>query len=110
MKKVYSDEFKKSVIDDYYKSPCGIRVIAQKYGFPTKNYITKWEQYLKKKGILDPSATKPIKAVGRSKDYISFDDQRTEREKQYETEIEVLKARIAYFEGLDYMQPFLKKK
>lgn len=109
MKKVYSDEFKKSVIDDYYNSPCGIRVIARKYGLPSKNYITNWEKSLKKKGILDASDTKPIKAVGRSKDHISFDDNRTEREKQYEAEIEALKARVAYFEGLDYMQPFLKK-
>jgi len=37
MKKVYSDEFKKSVVEDYYNTPFGIRVIAQKYGLPSKN-------------------------------------------------------------------------
>jgi len=49
----YSDEFKLSVIEDYYNSALGVRSIALKYNLP-------------------------------------------------------LKARMAYFEGLDYMQPFLK--
>ncbi len=37
------------------------------------------------------------------------EDTRTTKEKQYEEEIQVLKARVAYFEGLEFMQPFLKK-
>lgn len=109
MKNVYSDEFKKSVVMDYYTSPIGLRAIAKKYGLPSKNYITKWEQFLKKKGLLDPSATKPNKAVGRSKETIVYVDNLTEREKQYEAEIRALKAKVEYFESLDSMQPFLKK-
>lgn len=109
MNKTYSDQFKLSVINDYYTSPLGVRAIASKYGLPSKNYISKWEQYLKKKGLLPADATKPIKATGRSSESIVRFDNRTERERQYETEIDALKARVAYYESLEYIQPFLKK-
>lgn len=109
MKKVYTDEFKLQVIQDYYQSPLGIRMIAQKYSLPSKNYVTKWEDYLKKKGLLPPDSTKPNKTSGRTKDYIAFDPKLSEREKQYELEIEQLKAQVAYFESLEYIKPFLKK-
>ena len=87
-----------------------INEIAKKYNLPSKNYISNWEQQLKDKGVLDRIATKPHKTVGRAKESVVYEDDRTEREKQYEDEIEALRARVAYFEKLDYMQPFLKKK
>jgi transposase-like protein len=108
-KKTYSDEFKLGVIQDYYRNQLGVRSTATKYGLPSKNYITKWEQYLKKKGLLPQDASKPIKAAGRAPEKVVRADDRTEREKQYEAEIETLKARVAYYEGLDSLQPFLKK-
>lgn len=110
MSKRYSDEFKLSVIKDYYNSTLGVRAIALKYNLPSKNYINNWEEELKKKGLLPLDATKPSKSVGRSKESILRQDTRTPREKQYEEEIQILKAKLAYFEGLDHMQPFLKKK
>lgn len=109
MKKVYSDEFKLAVVKDYYNSPLGVRAIANKYNLPSKNYINKWEESLKIKGLLSPDATKPNKAVGRSPESLMRNNDRTDREKQYEAEIEALKTRIAYFESLESMQPFLKK-
>ena len=108
--KKYSNEFKKAVIDDYYSSPLGVRAITLKYGLPSKNYISRWEEQLKEIGMLPKEATKPNKAVGRSSEQLTRQDDRTPREKQYELEIEILKARVEYFEGLDYMQPFIKKK
>ena len=39
--------------------------IASRYGLASKNYIGKWEHYLKKKGLLYPEATKPNKTIGR---------------------------------------------
>ncbi|MDP4133364.1 MAG: hypothetical protein Q8882_05070 [Bacillota bacterium] len=51
----------------------------------------------------------PNKAVGKSPEDVMRYDSKTNRERQYEAEIEILKARIAYFESLEYMQPFLKK-
>ena len=83
--------------------------IAAKYNLPSKNYINNWEQYLKKKGLLPSDATKPFKTVARSKETITRLDNRTELECQYEAEIEVLKARVAYYESLEYIQPYLKK-
>lgn len=109
MKRSYSDEFKLSVIKDYYSSSLGVRAIAAKYNLPSKNYINNWEQYLKKKGLLPSDATKPFKTVARSKETITRLDNRTELECQYEAEIEVLKARVAYYESLEYIQPYLKK-
>jgi transposase-like protein len=109
-KKTYSDEFKLEVIKDYYRNHLGVRTTATKYGLPSKNYITNWEKYLKKKGLLPPDSTKPVKAAGRAAEKVVRADERTEREKLYEAEIETLKARVAYYEGLESLQPFLKKK
>lgn len=110
MKKKYLDEFKLAVIQDYYTSNLGVRAIAAKYNLPSKNYINNWEEQLKKKGLLPPDATKPNKGVARTKESILRADKRTPREKQYEEEIDALKAKVAYYEGLDWMKPFLKKK
>ncbi|NLJ75951.1 MAG: transposase [Peptococcaceae bacterium] len=65
-KKRYTDEFKLHVVKDYYSSPLGVRAIACKYGLPSKNYTNRWETALKKKGLLPPTATKPIKTAGRT--------------------------------------------
>ena len=109
MRKKYSDEFKLEVIKDYYTSTLGMRAIALKYNLPSKNYISNWEAYLKKKGLLPPDATKPNKGVGRTKETILREDNRTPREKQYEAEIERMQARIDYLESLESLKPYLKK-
>ena len=109
MIKKYSDQFKLSVINDYYNSPLGIRAITTKYGLPSKNYIGNWEKQLKRKGLLPPYETKPNKRAGRTKESVLREDTRTPREKQYEEEIQALKARVAYYEALEELQPFLKK-
>lgn len=110
MKKVYTSEFKLSVIKDYYENKLGVRTTALKYGLPSKNYIERWEKELKRKGLLPQDATKANKASGRAPEKEVRADMRTEREKQYEMEIAALQARVAYYESLDYLQPFLKKK
>ena len=110
MAKKYSDEFKLQVVNDYYSSPLGVRAIASKYGLPSKNYINNWEEQLKKKGLLPEDSTKPNKTVARTKESVLREDTRTPREKQYEKEIEVLSAKVAYFESLEQLQPYLKKK
>ncbi len=109
MSKKYTNEFKKSVIEDYYNSTLGVRSIALKYNLPSKNYIERWEASLKKKGLLPSDATKQNKSVGRSKEAVVREDTRTPREKQYEEEIQALQARVAYYESLDSLKPFLKK-
>lgn len=110
MNKKYSDEFKLTVINDYYNCSLGVRAITAKYNLPSKNYINNWEQQLIKKGLLPSDSTKPVKSVARSKEPILRKDDRTPLVKHYEEEIEILKARIDYLESLESLQPFLKKK
>lgn len=110
MNKKYSDEFKLLVIEEYYQSLLGVRAIADKYNLPSKNYISRWEEQLKGKGLLPPEATKPVKTVARAKESVMRQDTRTVREKQYEQEIEKLKAKVAYYESLESLKPFVKKK
>ena len=83
----YTDEFKLSVVKDYYDGPLGVRAIASEYDLPSKNYINRWETQLKKKGLLPPDATKPKKTTGRTKNATLYKDEKTPREKQYEKEI-----------------------
>ena len=109
-KKYYSDEFKLLVINDYYNSVLGVRATASKYSLPSKNYINNWETQLKKKGLLPADASKPVKSVVRTKESIMREDTRTPKEKQYEEEIQILKAKVAYLESLETLQPFIKKK
>jgi transposase-like protein len=110
MNEKYSDEFKLKVVQDYYNSPLGVRLIALKYNLPSKNYINNWEKDLIKKGLLPEGSTKPNKTVGRAPEHVVRHDDRTEREKQYEDEIRELKARVKYLESLESLKPFLKKK
>jgi transposase InsO family protein/transposase-like protein len=110
MNEKYSDEFKLKVVQDYYNSPLGVRLVALKYNLPSKNYINDWEKYLIKKGLLPPGSTKPNKTTHRAPEHIVRHDDRSEREKQYEDEIRELKARVKYLESLESLKPFLKKK
>jgi len=110
MKANYSNEFKLLVVRDYYSSTLGVRSIALKYNLPSKNYINNWDKELIAKGLLPEGSIKPDKAVGRSKEYVTREDTRKEREIHYENEITMLKARVEYLESLDQLQPFLSKK
>ena len=110
MNKKYTDEFKLEVVKDYYNSDVGVRIIAKKYGLPSKNYINNWEAQLKKKGLLPKDAAKPKKTAGPSKNSLSLKDTKTPNERQLELENMRLRAKIEYFESLDYMKPFITKK
>jgi transposase-like protein len=110
MQTKYPDKFKLDVLEEYYASTLGVRSIALKFNLPSKNYINKWEKELIAKGLLPEGATKPNKAAGRSKERVTREDTRTEREVHYEDEIARLKARIDYLESLEHLQPFISKK
>lgn len=109
MKKTYTDEFKLSVVKDYYNSNLGVRSIALKYNLPSKNYINNWEQQLIKKQLLPPNSTKPNKTTSPCKESFKPKDTRTPREKHYEEQIRILEAKIAYYENLNELRPFVKK-
>ena len=110
LKRKYTDEFKLQVIQEYYESTVGVRTIAEKYGLPSKNYVNNWEKELKQKGLLPLDATKPEKAVARTKESIVRKDIRTERKKMYEQEIQELRAKVEYYESLEKLKPFVTEK
>lgn len=110
MNKKYTDEFKLLVIKDYYESDIGVRAIARKYNLPSKNYINNWENQLKRKGLLPEDAEKPNKTSGPSSNSLNLEPAKTPRERELEIENMQLRARIEYFESLDYMKPFIPKK
>lgn len=64
MSKKYSDNFKLQVVKDYYESRLGVRAIADKYGLPSKNYISNWERYLKRKVFYRQTPKNPLKRQG----------------------------------------------
>lgn len=54
----YDDEFKLEVVKAYLESTLGVRALAKSYGLPSKNYIHRWLEELKRKGLIDSEATK----------------------------------------------------
>lgn len=52
IKREYSQEYKLSVIQEYLRSPHGIRVVARSFGLPSKNYITNWLKELLALGMV----------------------------------------------------------
>lgn len=109
MTKNYSDEFKLSVIKDYYESNLGVRKITAKYNLSSKNLVLNWEKQLKEKGLLPTEAKKNPDNIKIRSDKIDFPE-KTQREIEYEKEIERLHAKIEYYEQLEHLQPFISKK
>ena len=109
MTKNYSDEFKLSVIKDYYESNLGVRKITAKYNLSSKNLVLNWEKQLKEKGLLPTEAKKDPEKIKSRSDKIDFPE-KTQREIEYEKEIERLHAKIEYYEQLEHLQPFISKK
>ena len=54
----YDDEFKLEVVKTYLEGPHGVRVVARSFGLPSKNYIHRWMDELKRKGLLPPETHK----------------------------------------------------
>lgn len=110
MTKKYLDEYKLKVVLDYYESILGVRLIAEKYGLPSKNYINRWEEELIRKGLLPSDSKKINMTKGSHKKEHREKDERTPREKQYEKEAIKLKAEIKYLRSLKELKPLLVKK
>ena len=80
-KNVYSEEFKLAIVKEYFNGNLGVRLLAKKYNLPSKNYITNWINYFKKKGII-PSNISRDKSKTATKE--SINSTKTEYEKQLE--------------------------
>ena len=113
MKRSYSEAFKLEVVNYYYNSPFGVRLTARQFDLPSKNYITKWEADLKRKGLIPADAKKACKVnkpKKKEKPKPEKWDNRSKIEKEYEQRIRKMEAKIAYLESLEKLKPFLKKK
>lgn len=105
----YEDDFKLEVVKAYLDSPTGVRMIARSYGLPSKNYIHKWLDELKEKGLIDPDVVKnndksscdpaQVKSKGSAKQ-----PRKTLREKQLEKEVLRLQAENAYLKKLKELE------
>jgi transposase-like protein len=106
----YTDEFKIEVIRDYYTNDLGVRMTANKWGLPSKNYITKWEVYLKRKGLL-PNAVKkpPLKAQKAHKAIERSESERIELQ-ALRKQNEELKAALEFERELNYALGVKKKR
>lgn len=57
-KRIYDVEFKLHVVTEYFKSNLGIRLIARSFGLPSKNYLTRWIEEMKTKGLIPKDVVK----------------------------------------------------
>jgi len=86
----YTEEFKLSVVNEYFDGELGVRTLAKKYKLPSKNYITIWINEMKKAGKI-PIAKKVIKNTKVK----SNDNSKTAYEKELEKRIIKLEAELA---------------
>lgn len=105
MNQKYSEEFKLSVVKEYYEGNLGIRTLAQKYNLPSKNYITNWIKYFKENGTIpqDASASRTSSTSSKSK-------AKTPYEKELEKKLALVKTELAFYKKCDEIIIKSKKK
>ena len=106
MNKKYSEEFKLSVVNEYYEGNLGVRKLAEKYKLPSKNYITEWIKQFKENGIIPQDATP---SIGRKKD-TNPKREKTPYEKELEKKLERAEAELAFYKKCDELLNRSKKK
>ena len=109
MSQKYSEEFKLSVVKEYYEGNLGVRLLAKKYNLPSKNYITKWINHFKDIGMIPKDASvsrtshTSTKAVEKSKAKSPY-------EKELEKKLERMEAELAFYKKCDEIIKRNKKK
>lgn len=109
MNQKYSEEFKLSVVKEYYEGNLGVRLLAQKYNLPSKNYITNWIKYFKENGTIPQDASvsrtssTPVKKINKSK-------VKTAYEKELEKKLAIAEAELAFYKKCDEIIKRSKKK
>ena len=108
VKREYSQEFKLSVIQEYLRSPHGIRVVSRSYGLPSKNYITRWVQEMITVGLITKdelvAAGKKSSAGKASKKHPYQVHTPSPREKMLEQENLRLRAEIDFLKKLQEIE------
>ena len=109
MSQKYSEEFKLSVVKEYYEGNLGVRLLARKYNLPSKNYITKWIKHFKEVGTIPQDASvsrvssSSIKKINKSK-------AKTTYEKELEKKLAMAEAELAFYKKYDEIVKRNKKK
>ena len=107
--KTYSDEFKLSVVNEYFEGDLGVRLLAKKYNLPTKNYISNWINELKRKGKL-PENISAKRVTSTSYQKIQKAKMKTAYEKELEQKVERLEAELAFLRKYKELLNESKKK
>lgn len=109
MSQKYSEDFKLSVVKEYYDGKLGVRLLARKYNLPSKNYITNWIKHFKEKGTIPSDAT-----VSRVSSTSVKETQRSNAKTAYEKELEkklaLVEAELAFYKKCDEIIKKSKKK
>ena len=105
----YSDEFKLAVVKEYYKGNLGVRLLAQKYNLPSKNYITNWIKQMKEKGLIDQRLT-PSRVSGTSQSKVKASSKKTPYEKELERKLQEAEAKLAFYQKCEELLNGSKKK
>lgn len=103
-KRIYTQEFKFSVVQEYLNSPHGIRVVARSFGLPSKNYLTRWIDEMIKAGLITQdevlaAGKKSSKNIG-AKAHPYEVHTATPRERQLEQENLRLRAEVDFLKKL----------
>src|SRR5690625_3178503 len=77
---IYDFEFKLKVVKDYLKGNLGYRLLAKKYGMPSKSPIVNWVRFYKEFGDegLHRKHSKKVYPVQFKLDVLNFKKQRSE--------------------------------
>lgn len=90
----YSDEFKLSVVTEYFNGDLGVRALAKKYTLPSKNYITRWINKFKKEGKFPENMSrKNTNSHSKNLD----NSKKTTYEKELEQKVYELEAQLAFY-------------
>lgn len=101
-KRTYDDEFKLHVVNEYFKSKNGIRLTARAFGLPSKNYITRWIEDLKARGLIPADMAKTGSTANKLPSVLST--KKTPLEKQLEAENLRLRAENDFLKKLKQVE------
>ena len=109
MNQKYSEEFKLSVVKEYFEGNLGVRALAKKYTLPSKNYITKWIKHFKdiEKIPKDSSVSRTSRVSSEATEKSKI---KSPYEKELEKKLERVEAELAFYKKCDEIIKRNKKK
>ena len=109
MNSKYSEEFKLSVVKEYYEGNLGVRLLAKKYNLPSKNYITNWINHFKENGLIPKNAS--VSRTSCTSTKLTLESKsKTPYEKELEKKLAMLETELAFYKKCDELIKKDKKK